>query len=62
MLRGFRNRRDPFWDDGVGARQRHDRVRVESLIAFSLSVVACGLTAAVWLQPIVQSGARLVFH
>ena len=59
MLRHFRDRRDPFWDDGVGARQRNYRVKVQSFLAFGFSIMACGLTAAVWLQPFVQAGARL---
>ena len=39
---------DPF--EGVGARRRHLRVRIESSLAFSLAITACGLVAAMWLQ------------
>ncbi|MEA2611625.1 MAG: hypothetical protein QOG32_1351 [Chloroflexota bacterium] len=42
--------RDPFWDDGVGARQIQRRVRIESGIALAIAVTACGLTAALWLR------------
>ena len=42
--------RDPFWDDGTGARRSHRRVRIESFIAFSIAIVACGLTVALWLR------------
>lgn len=44
-------RRDPWWDlDGKGARRHRTRVRIEGAVAFVLAVVACGLTAAAWLQ------------
>ena len=42
--------RDPWWDDGTGARRTHRRVRIESFIAFSIAIVACGVTAALWLR------------
>ena len=45
-------RRDPFWDDGKGARRRQLRLRVEGLLAIALSIAACGLTAAMWLRQI----------
>jgi hypothetical protein len=51
----FRRRRDPFWDDGVGARQTRDRQRIEALIAFALAISACGLTTAVWLRTLASS-------
>jgi hypothetical protein len=40
--------RDPF--EGTGAYRRNLRVRVEGGIAFTLALIACGLTAAVWLR------------
>jgi hypothetical protein len=43
-------RRDPFWDDGKGARRRQLRLRIEGMIAFALAMAACGLTAAMWLR------------
>jgi hypothetical protein len=43
-------RRDPFWDDGKGARRRQFRLRIEGLIAITLAIGACGLTAAMWLR------------
>jgi hypothetical protein len=43
-------RRDPFWDDGKGARRRQLRLRLEGLLALALAVSACGLTAAMWLR------------
>jgi len=43
-------RRDPFWDDGKGARRHQLRLRIQGLIAFALALGACGLTAAMWLR------------
>ena len=54
----FRRRRDPFWDDGVGARQAHDRARIEAIIAFGLAIGACGLATAMWLRSL----AALIGH
>jgi hypothetical protein len=51
----FRHGRDPFWDDGVGARQAHQRERIESYIAFALAVGACGLATAMWLRTLAAS-------
>ena len=62
MLRRFRDGRDPFWDDGISARNRNHRSRISSALAFALAVMACGLTAAIWLLPFVQAGARLTAH
>jgi hypothetical protein len=45
-------RRDPYWDDGKGARRRNVRVRIESMVALGLALTACGLTAAMWLRQI----------
>ena len=39
---------DPF--EGRGARRRNVRVQVESFLAFAAAIVACGLTAAMWLR------------
>ena len=46
-------RRDPYWDDGKGARRRNLRVRIESVVAVTLAIAACGLTAALWMRQIV---------
>ena len=43
-------RRDPFWDDGTSARRRNLVQRTEARFAFALAIVACGLTAAMWLR------------
>jgi hypothetical protein len=43
-------RRDPYWDDGKGARRRQLRLRVEGFLALALALAACGLTAAMWLR------------
>jgi hypothetical protein len=45
-------RRDPFWDDGKGARRHHLRLRIEGFIALALAIAACGLTTAMWLRQI----------
>jgi hypothetical protein len=49
MVAGL-GRRDPFWDDGRGARRRHQVKRLQGDVAFSMAIVACGLTAAMWLR------------
>jgi hypothetical protein len=61
MIGRIRNARDPFWDDGTGARQTHRRVRIESFLAIAIAIVACGLTLAVWLRALapLASGIRL---
>ena len=43
-------RRDPYWDDGKGARRRQLRLRIEGFLALALALTACGLTAAMWLR------------
>ena len=45
-------RRDPYWDDGKGARRRNIRIRLETLLALGFAMVACGLTAAMWLRQV----------
>jgi hypothetical protein len=45
-------RRDPFWDDGQGARRRNLVQRMEARVALILAIGACGLTAAMWLRQI----------
>ncbi|TAK01435.1 MAG: hypothetical protein EPO36_05240 [Chloroflexota bacterium] len=40
--------RDPF--EGRGAKRRELRLRIEGLLALGMAIVACGLTAAVWIQ------------
>ena len=42
--------RDPWWDDGTGARRSHRRTRIEGFVALSIAIVACGLTVALWLR------------
>jgi hypothetical protein len=48
MIKSFR--RDPFWDDGQGARKTHRRLRLEGFVALAIAIVACGVTAALWLR------------
>lgn len=43
-------RGDPF--EGRGARRREVRLRVEGLLALAIAIVACGLTAAVWVRTV----------
>jgi hypothetical protein len=47
-----RANRDPWWDDGVGARRARTRRRVTSKFALVVAIVACGLTAAAWIHTI----------
>ncbi len=46
--------RNPWYDlEGRGAYRTRLRVRLTTDLAFSIAVVACGLTAAAWIS---QSG------
>ena len=40
--------RDPF--EGTAARRRELRLRIEGVTALALAIVACGLTAAMWVR------------
>ena len=51
--------RDPFWDDGKGARLSRRRHRATGMLAFALAIGACGLTAAVWLRELAPVAERL---
>ena len=48
MIRRLAGAGDPF--EGRGARRRRLRLRIEGLLALGMAIVACGLTAAVWIQ------------
>ena len=50
MIGRLRRARDPFWDDGTGARRMQRRSRIEGVIALGIAIAACGLTAAMWLR------------
>ena len=50
MILRKRSQRDPFWDDGQGARQSQAHQRLVGGLAFAVAVAACGLTAAAWLR------------
>lgn len=50
MLMRMRTGRDPFWDDGQGARRMRTRQRIMGAVAFASAIVACGLTAAAWMS------------
>ena len=52
MIARFGHRRDPFWDDGRGARRRNLIQRTEGTLALVLAIAACGLTAAMWVRQI----------
>jgi len=60
MIRPFR--RDPFWDDGQGARKTHRRVRVEGFVALAIAIVACGVTVAMWLRTLAPLAGGLGLH
>ena len=40
--------RDPF--EGSGAYRKRLRLRTEGVVALSLAIAACGLTAAMWFK------------
>jgi hypothetical protein len=50
VLGRIRRVRDPFWDDGKGARRTQRRTRFESALAVAIAIAACGLTVAMWLR------------
>jgi hypothetical protein len=56
----LRRGRDPFWDDGVGARRSRTRRRWISRLALAIAIVAVGLTAAVWILELVPDAGRLL--
>ena len=58
----FRRSRDPFWDDGKGARRTHRRVQFEGLVAITMAIVACGVTAAVWLRLLAPLASQFGIH
>lgn len=62
MIARLGRRRDPFWDDGRGARRRQLRLRLEGQAAFAVAIVACGLTAYAWIQTLrpVFDGLHLI--
>lgn len=58
----LRRSRDPFWDDGKGARRTHRRVQIEGLLAIAMAIVAVGVTAAVWLRLLAPLAGQLGIH
>jgi hypothetical protein len=56
----LRRGRDPFWDDGVGARRSRTRRRWISRLALAIAIVAVGLTAAEWILELVPDAGRLL--
>jgi len=55
MMAGFRTRRDPWWEDGTGARRVHTRHKVISAAAFAVAITACGLATAAWLRELLPA-------
>jgi hypothetical protein len=56
----LRRTRDPWWDDGTGARHARTRARVVGGTALALSIVACGLTLAIWMRQLLPVAERLL--
>jgi hypothetical protein len=52
--------RDPWWDDGTGARRTRTRRRAVGAIALAVAIVACGLTAAAWVAELLPAASRLL--
>ena len=50
--------RDPF--EGRGAYRRWLRLQIESVVALALAIVACGLTAAMWVRTLAPLLNRLL--
>ena len=60
MVARLRRGADPFWDlDGAGVKRARVRRRIVGAIAFAISIVASGLTAAVWVQTLAPALHRL---
>jgi hypothetical protein len=59
MIGRLRNARDPFWDDGTGARKTQRRLRIEGFLACAIAIVACGLTVALWLRTLAPLAGQL---
>jgi hypothetical protein len=55
----IRRPRDPFWDEGKGARRTHRRIQFEGLLALAMAIIACGVTAAVWLRVLAPLATEL---
>jgi hypothetical protein len=55
-----RGRHDPWWDlEGADAKRIRLRHRFVANLAFAISIVACGLTAAAWGQTLMPLLADL---
>lgn len=48
LMKRFGGPSDPF--EGRGAQRRMLRLRVEGLLALGMAIVACALTAALWIR------------
>jgi hypothetical protein len=59
MIGPLRRVRDPFFDDGKGARRRRRRLRIEGLVALTLAIVACGMMVATWIVALAPLGSRI---
>jgi len=57
MIRRLSISSDPF--EGRHAKRRHLRIKIEGLLALAMAIVACGLTAAVWIQLLAPLGKVL---
>lgn len=55
-----RGRHDPWWDDGVGARNARTRRRAVGTAALALAIVACGVAAAMWVATLFPSASHLL--
>lgn len=55
MLGRMRTVRDPWWDDGQGAKKARTRSQVTGVLAFALAIAACGLTVAAWVRTILPA-------
>jgi hypothetical protein len=55
-----RSDRDPFWDDGIGARRSRTRRRWVGRLALAIAIVAAGLTAALWILELAPAAGQLL--
>jgi hypothetical protein len=62
MIVRLRRPRDPFWDEGKGARRTYRRVQFQGLLALAMAIIACGVTAAVWLRVLAPLADQLALR
>ena len=58
MMSRARLGRDPF--EGSGAYRTRIRVKIEGVVALAIAIVACGLTAVMWIRALTPAFERVL--